>query len=294
MATAPTNPEQNANVKADFAKIPEIDFVNQFGYSVRKLIEALSITRKVSMPIGTQLTRYKTTVALTASAAGENEVIPLSKATQVKDTPVELKLNKYRKLASVEAIQQSGFEVAVNDADRKLVQEIQKRVRKDLFDGLAKGTGSPTVTGTGLQGALATAFGFVQSVFEDDAAETIVFANPIDIATYLGTAGITTNSAFGMTYLEPFVGVRVFSNTSVPAGKIYATAPQNLIVAYAPVNGGEISKAFGGFTTEETGLIGVAHEQVNNTMSYETVSFDSVVFFAENLAGVATITITKP
>lgn len=294
MATLPTNPEKDLNVKADFAKIPEIDFVNQFGYSVRKLIEALSITRKVSMPIGHQLTRYKTTVTLTPSGAAEGEIIPLSKATQVKDIPVTLKLNKYRKLVSAEAIQQSGFDVAVVEADRKMAQEIQKRVRTDLFAGLALGTGTATPATAGLQAALASAFGFVQTVFEDDAAQTIVFANPVDIATYLGTASITTNSAFGMTYLEPFVGVRVFSNTSVPAGKIYATAPENLVVAYAPINGGEVAKAFTGFTTDETGLIGVSHKQVDENLTYQTVAMDSVVFFAENLAGVAVITITKP
>lgn len=294
MAVIPTNPETDLTVKSDFTKIPEIDFVNQFGYSVRKLIEALSITRKISMPIGHQLTRYKTTVSLASPDAGEGEIIPLSKATQVKDTPVTIKLHKYRKAVSAEAIQQSGFDDAVSQTDQKMNQEIQRRVRKDLFDALAAGTGAPVAVGTGLQGALATAYAFVQTVFEDDAAQTIVFANPTDIATYLGTAGITTNTAFGMTYLEPFIGVRVFSNTSVPAGKIYATAPENLLVAYAPINGSEVSKAFTGFTTEETGLIGISHDQVNNNLTFETVAMDSIIFFAENLAGVATITITKP
>jgi LPXTG-motif cell wall-anchored protein len=48
--------------------------------------------------------------------------------------------------------------------------------------------------------------------------------NPLDVADYLATANITLQTAFGMTYVENFLGLgTVIFNSSVPKGKVYAT-----------------------------------------------------------------------
>ena len=78
----------------------------------------------------------------------------------------EIEFDKYRKAVSVEAIQRHGFDQAVVEADEILLKEIQKGLRTRFFTFLATGTG--TATGVGFQGALAQAWGQVQSLFEDD------------------------------------------------------------------------------------------------------------------------------
>ena len=66
----------------------------------------------------------------------------------------------------------------------------------------------------------------------------------MDIAKYIGTANVSSQTAFGLTYITGFVGgVTILSFTDVPQGKIYATVPNNLILAYANV-GGAVGSAF--------------------------------------------------
>ena len=66
-----------------------------------------------------------------------------------------------------------------------------------------------------------------QVKFEDDEIEAVYFMNPLDAADYLGDATIITQNAFGMSYVENFLGLgTVIFNSSVTKGKIYATAKQ--------------------------------------------------------------------
>ena len=121
--------------------------------------------------------------------------------------------------------------------------------------------------------------------------ETIAFVNPLDVADYIGKANISTQTVFGMTFVTGFTGVKVITNTNVPKGKIYATAPENLVLAYVTINGGELGRAFD-FTTDETGYIGVTHSTVNDHLTYETVAVSGTVIFAERLDGVVVVTIS--
>ena len=115
--------------------------------------------------------------------------------------------------------------------------------------------------------------------------------NPLDLSGYLGSASISLQTLFGMTYIKNFLGLGdVFLNSSVPAGKIYATAKENIVCYYVKADEEDISNAFN-FTTDQTGLIGI-HEQPN----YERATVDDTVvsgvtFFAENLGGVVVGTI---
>ena len=96
---------------------------------------------------------------------------------------------------------------------------MQKAIRTDLFTFLATGTGE--AGGADMQSTLAQAWGQLQVKFEDDAIQAVYFVNPLDIADYLGAAQISTQTAFGMTYVEDFLGLgTVIMNASVPKGKI--------------------------------------------------------------------------
>ena len=281
--------ETNLIVKGDLAKVQSIDFAERFGKNLSKLVEVLGVTRKMPLANGMTIKTYKSTVTMASTSdVAEGETIPLSKVTTEPDKVIELTFKKFRKAASAEAIQKHGLDQAIVETDDKLLKEIQKGVRSDFFSFLASGTG--TAAATDLQGAFAQSWGKVQTLFEDDSVQTIVFVNPLDVADYIGKANVTTQNVFGLTFIQGFTNVTVVTNTSVPKGTVYATAPENIVLAYVEIGGGELGKAFD-FATEELGLIGVTHGNEINNLTVETVALSGVKLFAERLDGVVKVTI---
>lgn len=281
--------ENNLIVKTDLVRVRETEFVNMFGYSIKKLMEALGVTRKIAKQAGTVLKSYKATGTLEDGVVAEGEVIPLSKYRTEAVTYKEITLKKWRKATPAEAIIDRGYDQAVDMTTDAMLKDVQKGIRKGFFDFLATGTGK--ATGNGLQAALASAWGQLQILFEDDEIEAVYFVNPLDIADYLGKANITTQTAFGMTYVEDFLGLgTVIINSSVPQGKLYATAKNNIVLYYIPVNGADLNEAFS-FTSDDTGYIGIheAPDYTNMTASDTVVS--GMELFAEMIDGVVVGTI---
>lgn len=279
-----------ANLTENLAKARSIDFVEIFGNSITSLLAMLGVQRKMPMPIGTVVDTYVSTVTLENGEVAKGEIIPLSKVELKKGTPIELKFDKHRKAVAVEDVQKFGFDHAIQMTDSKLIKELQKDLRGKFFEQLKTGTG--TAKGVGLQGALAQAWGTVQTVFEDDGVTTIAFVNPMDIADYLAKANITVQNAFGINYVEDFLGVNiVVISPQITAKTLYATAADNLCFAYPIVNGGEIAKAGFDFTTDETGVIGVTHDIDKQRLTAETVTLSGGALYAEKLNGVIKVTI---
>lgn len=271
------------------AQVREIEFVEMFQESIKKLTEALGVTRKIAKEAGTVLKTYKAKGTLENGTVAEGEVIPLSKYTVEPISYKEITLKKWAKATTVEAIQQYGFDQAVTMTSDRMLKDVQKGIRKDFFDFLGTGTG--TATGKGFQATLANAWGQLQVLFEDDDIEAVYFMNPLDVADYLGSATITTQTAFGMTYIEDFLGLgTVMLNSYVPQGKIYATAKDNIVLYYIAVNGADIGEAFT-FTSDATGYVGI-HEQADysNMTSKDTV-LSGLELFAERIDGVVVGTI---
>lgn len=278
--------------KTDLARVREIDFTLMFTESLRKLTEALGVTRKVAKQAGTVLKTYKATGTLEDGAVAEGDTIPLSKYTTEAVSYGEITLKKWRKATSAEAIIERGYDQAVGMTTERMLMDVQKSIRKDFFTFLGTGTG--TATGAGLQAALAQTWGKLQTLFEDDDIQAVHFINPLDIADYLATATITTQTAFGMTYIEDFLGMgKVFMNSSVPKGTIYSTAQDNLVLYYVPVNGADLNEAFS-FTSDETGYIGIHEEPDYTNMTASDTVVNGMTLFAERLDGVVKTTITEP
>lgn len=281
--------ETNLIKKNDLARVREIEFVEMFGYSIKKLMEALGVTRKIAKQAGTVLKSYKATGTLESGDVGEGETIPLSHYKTVAVPYKEIKLKKWRKATSAEAITDRGYDQAVEMTTDEMLKDVQKGIRKDFFDFLATGTGA--VSGKDFQSVLAQAWGNLQVLFEDDNISAVYFLNPLDVADYLASANITLQSAFGMTYIENFLGLgTVLLNSSVPKGKIYATAKDNIVMYYLPVNGADLQEVFT-FTTDATGYIGI-HEEANyeNMTASDTV-VNGIELFAERIDGVVVGTI---
>ena len=281
--------DTNLIKKADLARAREIEFTYNFSENVRKLMEALGVTRKIAKQAGTVLKAYKAVGTLEDGEVAEGETIPLSKYATEPVTFGEITLKKWRKATSAEAIVERGYDQAVEMTTDRMLRDVQKAIRTDLFAFLATGTGS--ANGVDMQSALAQAWGQLQVKFEDDAIQAVYFVNPLDIADYLGAAQITTQTAFGMTYVEDFLGLgTVIMNASVPKGKIYATAKENLVVYYIPVNGADLGEAFD-FTSDETGYIGIHETPDYTNMTASDTVVNGMVFFAERIDGVVVGTI---
>lgn len=275
--------------EADLAKVRDVDFTERFSKGIDTLMAMLGVTRKQEKRAGEALKVYKATGTLESGVVAEGEVIPLSKYQTTYEAIGEAVLNKWRKVTTAEAISSKGYGQAVNDTNDKMLKDIQKGVRTSFVNFLATGTGK--AAGTGLQATLAQAWGQLQVLFEDTSVQSVYFMNPLDVADYLGGAQISTQTAFGMSYIENFLGLgTVILASDVPKGKLYATAAENIVLYYIPVTSADMAQAFD-LTSDATGLIGIHTGPTYDKLSAETVATSGVGLFAEKLDGIVVGTI---
>lgn len=289
-----TAAETNLITADDLKKVREVDFVRRFEHgSLEKLLEIIGVTRRIPVMDGTTLYIYETTGTLQSGAVPEGEVIPLSQYETTKTAVGAISIKKWRKAASAEAIHKSGANGAIRDTDAKLLKDVQADVRKDMFTFInGTITGADTATGANLQSALANAWGKLQIKFENDAVEPVYFINPLDAAEYLGTATITTQNAFGLNYIEDFLGLgTVIITSQITQGTFVATAKENFVMEYINMNG-DVANAFG-LTTDETGFIGINSGIIDNDRAQiESLVMSGIKILVEYAAGVVKGTIT--
>lgn len=286
--------ETNLIKKSEMAKVREIDFVQQFTHnSLGKLLEVLGVTRKIPMMEGTTMYVYTTSGTLQDGEVAEGDIIPLSQYKTTKTPVGEITLNKWRKAVSAEAIMKSGYNAAVGDTDNALLGDVQKGVRTRFFSFINDHTSTTTATGVGLQAALAAAWGQLQVKFEDDTAQAVYFLNPLDISDYLGKANITVQTAFGMNYIEDFLGLgTVIMSSRITKGTFVATAKENLIMYYLTMNG-DVANSFD-LTADELGLIGIKSGYQNEERAQiESLVMSGIQLLVEYAEGVVKGTITN-
>ena len=281
---------ENTVKSADLAKVRDVDFAERFSAGLGTLLKMLGVTRKIEKKAGEVLKVYKVDGTLQDGTVAEGELIPLSKFNTTYEPIGEAELKKWRKETTAEAISEKGYNQAVNDTNDKMLRLIQNGIRSNFVSFL--GTGRGAATGTGLQATLAKVWGQLQVLFEDTAVECVYFINPLDIADYLANAQVTTQTAFGMTYIENFLGIgNVILASDIPQGKIYATPSENIVCYYINVTGSDLAQAFN-LTADATGLVGIHTGAVYNNFTSETVAASGVGLFAEQLDGVVVGTIS--
>lgn len=292
MANITTDAEANLIKNAKLATARQINFVSSFGYSTKKLMELLGVMRLIPKQAGTMLKRHTVTGTLQSGAVPEGEVIPLS-LYETKDEPIgEITLGKWRKATSAEAILDKGYDQAVSETRAKMLQDIQTGIRSNIITSLTV-SGQPTVTGAGIQAALANAWAKLQIAFENDTVETVYFVNPEDIAGYLAKAQITVQTAFGFSYVENFLGLgTVIINSGVTKGTFFATAKENMVGYYVPANESDLAKAFE-FVSDETGMIAIHEYADYDRLTADDTILSGIKIFADMTAGIVKGTITE-
>lgn len=291
----PSYPETGLQTVAtlDNFKAKSIDFTYRFEENLKDFREALGISRLFPVQSGMQIELLgKPEVTLADGNVAEGDLIPLSNVTPKVAETKEIKLSKYRKSTSGEAIQKYGLNSAIDITDEALIKEVQKNMRKDLFTLVQSGSAQTNLNASnGLQGALASAWGALNTIFEDDTIRVVVFAHPMDVAQAIADKKLTLETSFGLNYYTDATGVVVFTSTQVEQGNIYATAAENLVIAYIPAGNSDLGQAFD-LTSDSTGLVGMTHFVHQETLTHQTLVVSGVLMFPERLDGVVKVPLT--
>lgn len=271
----------------------EMDFVTRFASNWDHLREILGIMRPIRKQPGTVLKSKYAEGVLESGDVPEGGEIPYSKFT-VKEKPYgDIRVEKYSKAVSLEAIEAHGYDAAVQMTDDEFLFELQSRVTDKFYAYL--NTGSLEVEGaTTFQLALALAKGSVVNKFKQmrrSATGVVAFVNVMDVYTHLGVSNITVQNQFGFQYIKDFMGyntVFLLSDDEVKRGRVLATAVENLVLYYVDPSDSDFARAGLNYTTDgETNLIGF-HTQGNyNHAVSESFAIMGMTLFAEYLDAIA-------
>lgn len=253
---APDGMSGNAQIQS---RAREIDFVTSFGKNLQALLDVLGITRMIKKENGSVLKTKKVAGTLQSGAVAEGDEIPLSQYT-VEEIPFDtIKIEKYRKGVSLEAIADKGYDAAVQSTDEEFKSDLINLVSDKFYAQLK--TGSLSGHETTWQMAVAMAIGKVVDKFQKikrTATGVALWVNTLDVYKYLGAADITLQTAFGFKYMEDFMGADVvFVSSEIPENVVIATPLNNLVAYYVDPGDSEFVRAGLSYTTDtDTGFIG--------------------------------------
>lgn len=278
----------------------EVDFVTRFADNWDALRTIMGIMRPIRKAPGTKLVSYKASVdggLKGGSTVEEGDEIPF---TQTKVEPVaygDIEVSKYAKSVTIESVAKYGAEVAVEKTDDAFLVALQNKVLSDFYTFL--NTGSLAVTAKTFQQALALAKGNVLNKFaamDKDVTETVGFANILDMYDYLGEKEITTQTMFGLTYLENFLGYRtlfLLPEKYIARNKVIALPVENIDLYYVDPADSDFAKLGLDYTvTGETNLIGVHVEGDYSRATGDMYAIMGLKLWAEYLDGIAVATVT--
>ena len=274
----------------------EIDFVSRFTYNWDHLRDIMGVSRLIRKTPGTVLKSKYAVVTLQNGNVAEGAEIPYSQATVLTKDYATINVEKFAKGVSIEAINEHGYDDAINLTDDQFLFELQNNVTDRFYDFLKTGT-LIKAKGT-FQAALAEAQGQVRNKWKamhKGITEIVGFCNILDAYDYLGGAAITVQNQFGMNYIENFLGYsRLFlcSENEIPKGKIFATPVENMILYYVSPDDSDFARAGLVYTTDGvTNLIGF-HVQGNyGTAVSESFALMGLTLMAEYLDGIAAVDI---
>lgn len=248
----------------------DAEFIANFRGEYDRFAEILGLFPVEVLPAGTTLYKYSvsgsllnttTTDGSSGSAYVEGDFIARSKYTLSKSAVGSMEFKPYAKETTGQALLKGGFENAVLRSDRKMLQQLRAAILSDFFTALSS-SGTGTASGDGLQAALAMADAALGDTMEtngDEPGRVVHFVNRQDAAEYLGRADITMQTAFGLTYLENFLGVQdVILTNKVSSGELIATPVENIHI-YG-MDFAALGTAGLAYESEDLGLVGVHHD----------------------------------
>lgn len=274
----------------------EIDFVTRFEKNWDALREIMGIARPIKREEGSVLRTYTATVTLEDGAVPAGAVIPYSKAEVEATTFGELSIEKYAKAVTIEDVNLYGAEIAVQKTDDAFLNELQSNILSRFYTFVQDDTSAMTGTYPTFQMAVAMAIGKVKDKFKKmhrDVTKIVVWVNTLDAYEYLGAAGLTVQTAFGIDYIKNFMGAEtVILSSEITKGTVIAIPSDNMILYYLDPASSDIKKLKLNFVVSgETNLIGFATNGNLSTMVGESFAVLGMALLYEYADGVAINTI---
>ncbi len=288
---APSNLTGQAQIQT---KAREIDFVTSFSKNMQALLDVMGISRMIRKENGSKLSVKTASGTLQSGDVAEGEEIPLSQYQVIETVYDTLKIEKYRKAVSIEAVAEKGYDVAVQMTDDEFKSDLQNTVTAKFYKQLK--SGSLVGHESTWQMAVAMAIGKVIDKFQKmhrTATDVALWVNTLDLYKYVGGANITIQSAFGFKYIENFMGAKVtFVSSEIPENTVIATPLNNIVAYYVDPADSEFSRAGLSYTTDgTTGFIGF-HTQGNYDRAISDMfAIMGVRIFCEYLDAIAYIAV---
>ena len=275
----------------------EIDFVSRFGQNWDALRDLLGIMQPIRKEPGTRLASTTATVELESGSVGPGKVVPYSKVTTVETVYADIEIEKYSKAVPLEDVSKYGARRAVQKSDEAFLYSLQNKVLSDFYTFL--NTGSLTGTAASWQAALATAKGLVLDKFNKlrkTVTNVVGFANVLDFYAYLGSAQVTVQTEFGLTYIKNFMGYStlfLLSEPDIEPGTVIACPVENIDLYYIDPGDPQIRELGLDYTVQgETNLIGFHANGNYSTVVGEAHAVMGMKLWAEYLNGIANVTVT--
>ena len=273
----------------------EQDFVTVFNDNWEALRRIMGVMRPIRKAPGTKLVSNKAKVTL-QSSVGEGEEIPYSLA-QVEPVAYEdITIEKYAKAVSIEAVAKHGAAIAIQKTDEAFRNELQKVVLNRFYTFLK--TGALTNVQTTFQMALAMAKANVLDKFNKmrkTVTDVVGFCNILDAYAYLGAASITVQTAFGMNYIENFMGYStlfLMSDPDIPRNMVIALPVENIDLYYIDPADSDFGQLGLEYTVQgETNLIGFHANGNYQTAVGESFAIMGMKLWAEYLDGISVVEI---
>ncbi len=271
----------NQVAASDVVTALDVEFAANFDHNVNQLTEVLGLFGVETAKAGQAMYQYVVSGSLSEAEVAEGDEVPLSHY-EVEKTPIgEMETHPFRKLTTAQAILKGGFRNAVARTDEQMAKDMRALVLTDFYKSLRAGT--LRSQGETVQAALAYASADLADELEshNDSAERVVhFMNRQDVAGYLANAQVTTQTMFGMDYLENFLGVRdVLLSNRVERGYIYATPAQNIHLYRCDFSA--LSEGGLEYRLSDSGVVGVHHAPAYNRTSCETYAMLGFSMLAE-------------
>jgi len=277
----------------------EVDFVSRFSKNWQALTDLFGIMRPIEKAPGTKLVSYVAEIdgsLAGGSTVGEGEEIPFTKFKVTEVAKDDIVIEKYAKSVSLESADKYSANITLQKSDEAFLTELQNKVLTSFYTFLK--TGTATGTKPTWQATLAAAQGMVLEKFASinrTVTEVVGFANISDAYDYLGTTTITTQNAFGLTYLKDFMGYKtlfLLPAAHIPVGTVIACPVENIDLYYVNPGNADYRQLGLQYTVDgETPLIGFRSEPDYKRATSNEFAIMGMKLWAEYLDGIAKVTV---
>lgn len=229
----------------------QVNAVAKFSTDLHALMEVLGVADVRKVQDGGSVMVYAEKEPESTTYV-EGQEIPNSDVTPVAGEPQVIAWTPKRSLATYQKIQQQGFDVAVGGSADKLRKIIGAGFRTSLCTAINTGTGTAP-QGATVQQAAANATAKLMEVTAEEEGTPIALLSPMTWAAYAGAANISTQTAFGLTYVKGFLGVETaIILPGLTDNVVYATNAENINFICADI--ASISEEM---KVDESGVFGI-------------------------------------